>query len=274
LRVIVVLGRVLDPRGIAVNRRVGRIFINREEYITEPADRCALEAALRIKEEVGAEVIALTRGILPDADVLRMAIATGADRAVHFVGAGGDTAGLDDAASVRLLIAAIKRLGGADLVLMGASALATGQSQLGPRLAEALGWPQVLDAKQVSMSEGQLRAIVGSERRPGVSAPGHVAVEVDLPCVVTFPVGSLKPRYPDGTRLVNVFRGLGEGASALEEWEVGELVDPLVLMPVRESRGQRYPPERERGVRVGGTCEEMAQSAADALQRHLPGRRV
>ncbi|RLC84371.1 MAG: electron transfer flavoprotein subunit beta, partial [Chloroflexi bacterium] len=55
MRIIVILGRVLDRRGIVVNRRRGRIFINREEYIINPADRCALEAALRIKDAAGAE---------------------------------------------------------------------------------------------------------------------------------------------------------------------------------------------------------------------------
>ncbi|NLF03160.1 MAG: hypothetical protein GX601_19525, partial [Anaerolineales bacterium] len=50
MRVVVILGRVLDPAGIVVNRRVNRIFINRETYMMQPADRCALEAALRIQD--------------------------------------------------------------------------------------------------------------------------------------------------------------------------------------------------------------------------------
>ena len=50
MRVIVVLGRVLDPSGIVFNWRRGRIFVIREEYLLQPADRCALEAALRIKD--------------------------------------------------------------------------------------------------------------------------------------------------------------------------------------------------------------------------------
>ena len=67
MRVICIVGRVLDPSGIAVNRRAGRIFINREEYVFQPADRCALEAALRVKDATGAEVVVLPRAPLPDA---------------------------------------------------------------------------------------------------------------------------------------------------------------------------------------------------------------
>ena len=277
MRVIVVLGRVLNPRGMVVNRRVGRIFVNREEYITEPADRCALEVALQIKfssdSHAGScEVVVLPRGIPPDADVLRLAIATGADRAIHFAGTSGDAPECDDAATVRLLIAAIDRLGGADLVLTGASTLATGQGQLGPRLAEALGWPQVLDALQVSVSGKRLQAIVESDRRLGGPAPDYVTIAADLPCVVAIPAGALKPRYPDGVRLVNVYRESGDEASALEKWEVGELLESGMLRPVWERRGQRFPPERERGVRIRGTREEMARVAADVLRQRLPGR--
>ena len=134
MRIIVPMGRVLDPAGIVVNRRAGRIFVNREEYILQPADRCALEAGLRIKDTNGAEVLALPRGPLPDEDVLRQALAVGADRAIYLTGEGFQ--GADDAVAVRVLAAAMERLGGADLVLAGATTLDTGQSQLG------YGWPR------------------------------------------------------------------------------------------------------------------------------------
>jgi electron transfer flavoprotein alpha/beta subunit len=157
MRIVVILGRVLDPRGIVVNRRAGRIFINREEYILQPADRCALEAALRIKDATGAEVIALPRTFLPDDDVLRQALATGADRAIYLT---GGPLGADEALMTRVLTAAIAKLGGADLILTGATTMDTGQSQLGARLAEAMGWPQVLNAWAVETADGTARAVV------------------------------------------------------------------------------------------------------------------
>jgi electron transfer flavoprotein alpha/beta subunit len=94
MRVIAVLGRVLDPGGIVFNRRRGRMFVNREEYLLQPADRCALEAALRIKDLVrpqrspSVEVVAFPRAPLPDDDVLRQALSAGADRAVYLTGDG------------------------------------------------------------------------------------------------------------------------------------------------------------------------------------------
>ena len=264
MRILVIIGSVLDPGGIVVNRGRGRIFVNREEYVVQPADRCALEAALRIKESLqphGAEVVALPRSFLPDDDVLRLAVATGADRAIYLTGE--ETPEPDDAAMTQVLAAAVERLGGADLVLTGATTLDTGQAQLGPRLAEALGWPQILSALHVEASDDRVEAIL----KQGTQ---YVTVEADLPAVVTVMPDTLKPRYPDGVRLINVYKRVGELATAVEQWDVADLVDTEALTPLLEKRGQDFPPERERGVRVSGAPEEMAQALADALRQWAP----
>jgi len=273
MRIVVILGHVLDPRGIVVHRRLGRIFINREEYILQPADRCALEAALRIKDSTGAEVVALPRSLLPDDDVLRQALSRGADRAIYLV---GQVANLpyDDAAMACVLAAAVERLGGADLILTGATTLDTGQGQLGPRLAEALGWPQIIGAWQVRIqrvsesAKGTVQAVrraspslVGGTER----SAGYVTVEADLPTVVTVAPGALKLRYPDGARLINVYRA----KDAVERWDVSDLVSESALQPLLEKRGREFPPERERGVRLSGTPEEMAQALAETLRQRM-----
>jgi electron transfer flavoprotein beta subunit len=263
--IIVLIGRVLDPSGIVFNRRAGRLFVNREEYLLQPADRCALEAALRIKEagqpEGGpdAQVVALPRTLLPDDDVLRQAVAAGADRAIYLA---GQLANADDAVMARALAAVVERLGGADLVLTGATTLDAGQGQLGPRLAEALDWPQIVDAWNVEMADGRVRAV-----RKG--RDGFVAVEADLPALVTVLPGVLKPRYPDGARLINVYRGVNEMATALERWDVADLMEAQALKPLIERRGQEFPPERERGTRVSGSPAEMAQMVAEALRQRV-----
>jgi electron transfer flavoprotein beta subunit len=260
MQIVVILGQVLDPGGITVNRQRGRIFVNREEYILQPADRCALEAALRIKDATGGEVIALPRALLPDDDILRQALALGADRAIYLSGDGFEQA--DDAVMTRVLAAAVERLGGADLALTGATTLDTGQGQLGPRLAEALGFPQIVGAWQVQVVDGKAQAVCQD-------GAVYVAVETSLPAVVTMAPGALKLRYPDGARLVNIYRGAGEIAEALERWNVADLVDEKTLKPLLEPRGQDFPPERERGARASGVPEEMARAAANALLQRV-----
>ena len=206
-------------------------------------------------------MVALPRDLLLDDDVLRQALATGADRAVYIQGKEGAT---DIAGMARLLAAAIERLGGADLILLGSTTLDTGQSQLGPRLAEILGWPQITDAWQVKVVDTKAQVV----RQKGA---GYVTLEVDLPAVVTLVPGALKLRYPDGVRLINIYKEQGEIADALEQWELADLVDTESLVPLVERRGRDFPPERELGVRASGTLEEQAQAAAQALQKWAGG---
>jgi electron transfer flavoprotein alpha/beta subunit len=97
----------------------------------------------------------------------------------------------------------------------------------------------------------------------------YILVEVDLPAVVTVQPGALKPRYADGVRLVNIYRGAGEIAEALEHWNVADLLTPDELTPLLESRGRDFPPERKLGERAEGTLEEMARTVADVLRQRL-----
>ena len=264
MQIVVILGRVLDPSGITVKAKAGRIFVNRQEYILQPADRCALEAALQIKDTSGPEVqvTVLPRTLLPDDDLLRQALSLGADRAIYLTGAVEGLSIIPAAVMAPLLAAAVERLGGADLILTGDTTLDTGQSQLGPRLAAALGYHQLVAAWQVTVADGQAQVV----RQEGSA---YTRLAVPLPALVTLSPGTLKLRYPDGVRLVNIYKNTGEIAAALETWESGDLVAAESLAPLIEQRGQDFPPERERGLRVGGTPQEMAQVAADALRQRI-----
>jgi electron transfer flavoprotein beta subunit len=248
---------VLDPAGIVAHSRLRRLFINREKYDINPADRTALESALRIKEATGAEVVVVSGRPEPDDDTLRRGLAMGADRAIYLSGDRFEEA--DDAVIVRALEILVRRLGGAELVLVGETLLDTGQAQLGPRLAEALGWSQILGAWSVK---------VGSERVQGVrSDRGEpMLVRTELPTVITVVSGALKPRYANGARLINVYRGEGEIADAMEHWDVTDLLTSEELTPIVQSIGRDFPPERERGERAEGTTEETARSVVEALR--------
>ena len=262
MRIVVILRRVLDPAGIVAHRRLRRLFINREVYLLEPADHCALEAALRIKDANDAEVVVVSGQPEPDDDTLRRGLAMGADRAIYLTGQDFEKA--DDAVVVRALATVVEQLGGADLVMVGATTLDTGQEQLGIRLAEALGWPQLVGALSVATRDGCARAVRSH-------AGQHLLVEADLPAVVTVHTGALKPRYPDGKRLINIYRGEGEMAGTLEQWSIADLLTPDELTPLIETRGLDFPPERQRGERVEGSLEEIAQAVAEALRQRLSG---
>jgi electron transfer flavoprotein beta subunit len=262
MHILVTLRRVLDPAGIVAHRRLRRLFINRESYMIQPADHSALEAALRIKDATAADVTVVSGQLEPDDDTLRRGLAMGADRAVYL--SGEDFAEADEAVMARALRVVVERVGGADLVLSGATTLDTGQAQLALRLAEALGWPQIVGAWSVGTADGQVQAVCRAGTR-------WVLLEADMPAVVLVAPGALKPRYEDGVRLINVYRGEGELADSLVRWDVADLLTTDELSPIVESVGRDFPPERERGERVEGSSKDVAQILAEALQQRMRG---
>ena len=138
MKVVVPIKQILDPTGFVVNRRRERIFVNREDYIINPNDKNALEAALQLKDaDESVEVIAVSLGLARADDALREALAMGADAA--YLLSDDTLAGVDARGAALALAAAVRKIGDVALVVTGSVALDTGGGQMAPRLAEALG---------------------------------------------------------------------------------------------------------------------------------------
>src|SRR5512137_2346592 len=154
MKILVCIKQVLDPNGLTVNRKAEKVFINREEYILDPASKAALETANHLKQG-GAEVIAISVGPERVEDALREALARGADRAIWIRSEGGDATVITN-----LIAAAVHKIGDIDLIITGHQSLDTGGGELAPRLAEALDWPQILGAAKINAGANGVTAIV------------------------------------------------------------------------------------------------------------------
>ncbi len=153
--------------------------------INEP-DAYALEAALRLKEAHGGEVVALTVGPARAAQVLREALAKGADRAIHVEGA--DAPLLDSYAAAEAIARAIPGEP-YDLMLTGLQSDDYGFAQVGVILAELLGTPHATIIMQIEPVEGGIRVKRELEN-------GHFQfVEMPMPAVLTIQSGINKLRY-------------------------------------------------------------------------------
>src|SRR4029453_8852990 len=121
--------------------------------VNEP-DAYALEEALRQKEKHSGEVVVITSGPTRSSQVLREALAKGADRAIHLE----DNAfvGLDAYNTARAFAAAIKDEQ-FDLIFTGLQSDDYGYAQTGVILAELLGWPHATIVIEVDASGEQLR---------------------------------------------------------------------------------------------------------------------
>src|SRR5262245_6815837 len=110
-------------------------------------DAHALEAALRLKEQLGGTVTVVSLGPDSARDTLKRAIAMGADRAVHVNDPSLNDA--DSATTAAALAAAIGKLGKFDLVLSGRQASDTDGGQVHLGVAARLGLPAVSPVQKI-----------------------------------------------------------------------------------------------------------------------------
>jgi len=162
----------------------------------------------------------------------------------------------DAAAAALILGRAIEKIGDYDLILTGQRTLDTGASQIGPRLAEYLGLPQVLGVREVSdLSDGKLRAKRNWKE-------GYAEVEVGLPALLSVAPQANQPRYPHGARIMNAYREW-----EITTWGLADLgLTEEELSPLIGLQREAFPPERTLGEILTGTPEEAAKELAQVLK--------
>ena len=261
MRIIVPIKQILDPGGLTFRRDKERMFINREEYIIDPGSKSAIEAALRLKGdedrgsgEHGRTVVALSMGQPQADDALREALAMGCDEAYLL----SDEAFQDADVSVtaRVLAAAVEYLGGAELIVAGRASGDTGAGQIGPRLAEALGYAQITDVYALSAGDGGVEAT----RRWG---GGFATVKAALPAVVTVAPEAFPPRYAHGARIINAYREWDVPVWSAADLELAE----AALTPLLVKRGESFPPPLEVGEVFEGEPDSLAGDVIAVLRQ-------
>ena len=153
--------------------------------VNEP-DAYALEEALRQKEKHGGEVVAITAGPARASQVLREALAKGADRAIHLED--DKFVGLDALNTAKAFAAAIKDEQ-FDLIFTGLQSDDYGYAQTGVVISELLGWPHATIIMQIEKKDSGIR--VKRELESGY----FQFVEMALPAVLTIQSGINKLRY-------------------------------------------------------------------------------
>lgn len=181
-------------------------------------DENAVEAALRLVEAAGGEVIALTMGPDDAEDAVRRALQMGVHRAVRVTD--DALAGSDAFATAAVLAAAVRRLaddGPVDLVVTGMAALDGLMSVVPTLLAAHLDLPQLTLAAELSVADGVVRV-----RRD----LDHVTevLEAPLPALVSVTDQANEARYP-------AFAGIMAARKAqVPVWSLADLgLDPAAV---------------------------------------------
>lgn len=186
MNIIVCLKQVPDTEAVKLNPETNTLVRDGVENIMNPFDRQALEAALMLKDKEGAKVTVLTMGLPQATDILKEAIAMGADDGIIL--SDRELAGSDTLATSIALAAAVKHIGGYDLVMCGKQAVDGDTAQVGPEMAEHLGIPQITGALKVDFADGKF--VVVRENESSVQTLACAA-----PLLVTVTRAEKEPRF-------------------------------------------------------------------------------
>ena len=185
MKIVVCIKQVPDTKGGVKFNPDGTLDRSAMMAIMNPDDKAGLEAALRLKDQYGADVTVITMG-LPKADeVLREALAMGADYAVLVTDR--VLGGADTWATSSTLAGALRSLE-YDLIITGRQAIDGDTAQVGPQISEHLDIPVVSYVQNMKI-EGEY---VIAERQ--FEDRYHV-LKVKMPCLITALSELNQPRY-------------------------------------------------------------------------------
>jgi electron transfer flavoprotein beta subunit len=188
LNVVVCIKQVPDTTNVRINPETNTLMREGVASIINPFDAYALEEGVRLKEKHGGKVTVISMGPPQVESALREAISLGADETVLL--SDRAFAGADTLATAYTLAAGIRKLGGADLILMGRQAIDGDTGQVGPGVAENLGLPHVTDIRKIEeIVDG--RIVV--ER---LLEEGYARIAAKLPIVLTVVKEINEPRLP------------------------------------------------------------------------------
>ncbi len=213
--------------------------------LNEP-DAYALEEGMRLREAHGGEVVVCTAGPARVAQVIKEALARGADRAIHVE---DDALGSADAAAIADVLAAAMRDEGFDLVLTGLQSDDQGHAQTGVALAARLGLPHATIIMDVKLEGSRVR--VKRELEGG----WFQWVELAAPAVLTIQSGINQLRY-----------ATLKGIMAAKKKEIRKVAPSAPIVRRQEILALYLPQKTKQTEMVNGSAAEAATALVKKLR--------
>lgn len=200
---------------------------NNVNFMLNPYDEYAIEAALRLKEKFGGETVVMSLGGDAHKETIRKALAMGIEKAVLL-----RDDSVRDSYSVAYALAEELKIMSPECILFGKQSIDYYGEQIPGIVAEFLGWPSVSTVVKFDVQDGKVvceREIEG----------GREVVETKFPLVVSAQKGMNEPRYPS-------LKGIMAAKSKpIEEKQ------PKPLAPKVEVVGMQNPPAKQAGRIIG-----------------------
>ena len=185
MKIVVCIKQVPDTKGGVKFNPDGTLDRAAMMTIMNPDDKAGLEAALRLKDQYGAEVTVITMGLPKAEDVLREAMAMGADKAVLVTDR--VLGGADTWATSQTLAGAIRNLE-YDLIITGRQAIDGDTAQVGPQISEHLNIPVISYAQDIKVEGNSVIVQRQYDDR-------YHVLKAQMPCLVTALGEMNEPRY-------------------------------------------------------------------------------
>lgn len=253
MNILVCLKQTFDTEAKIVINSQGQIESTGVNLIINPYDEFAVEEGIRLKEKFGGEVTVLSMGGAKVNEVLRTALAMGADKAVAIQDSALE--GSDEFVTAGILAKAVQGLP-FDILLSGRIAIDDGSSQVSTRLAELLGIPSVTSITELKV-EGM--TAIATRDIDG----GSEIVEVTLPAVFTAQKGLNEPRYPSVAGIMKAKK---------KELKAFTLADLGVAAEASGTKGAKMkivslssPPPRQAGRVIKGEPAQVVVELVQAL---------
>ena len=186
MKIIVCVKQVPDTKGGVKFNPDGTLDRGAMLTIMNPDDKAGLEAALRLKDQYGAEVTVLTMGLPKAEDVLREAIAMGADNGILV--ADRVLGGADTWPTSTTIAGAIRNIKDYDIIITGRQAIDGDTAQVGPQIAEHLGIPVISYAEGIEVDGDSVIVKRQYEDR-------HHMLKAKMPVLITALSELNEPRY-------------------------------------------------------------------------------
>jgi electron transfer flavoprotein beta subunit len=220
--------------------------------MNEP-DAYALEEALRLREKLSGEVVVCSAGPLRVQQVIREALARGADRALHVE---DNSLAAADAAMTAEALAAAMGEEKFDLVLTGLQSDDQGHAQMGVILAERLGIPHstIIMEVQLDPSTGSGQASQLRVKRE-LEGGWFQWIAMPLPALLTIQSGINQLRY-----------ATLKGIMAAKKKEIKKVPLPGGLKPAQEILSLSSPVRSKQTQMIGGTPADAAKELVRRLR--------
>jgi electron transfer flavoprotein beta subunit len=254
MHIIVCMKQVIDLEQIRIKPDSREPVIEGLPLVFGDFEKCALEEAVRIKEEHGGKVIALAVGSPKLKDTIKEALAIGADEAIILTDSVFQDS--DAGGSALVLAKTIQKIGEFDLILMGDSSADEYSGEIPPRVAELLDLPQVGFVREIEVLVGEDQASNLNSLRVVRDLENVLeVVEVDLPAVIGVTSELNTPRLAPLSAILKASRkplhewGLEDISVAAEEVGSNASVVEVLsnLAPVQDRKGHIYE-DMEEGV--------------------------